>query len=373
MFKFFKKLTTRQAPQAEQQLAAIQGIGDYLTPMSWKSATSTLPAVLACTEYIVSSLSSLKMQLVRRDEASKEVIYDHPIAELVRDPHPQLMGTSELLSLSMLDLLAYGNSVITLDTMDGTPVLTPIPWGYVTAPYRPTGGYTTGYRVTYPNNDSVAVPASRVIHIRIGAQDGGYIGRPILGRSSEAVELARIVENCTKSLFDNGINPTIVLGPEKGKNMNVADVTKARASLQKELAGGNNFGKAMFLPAEMNVHQVEPNAQHQELLATREWHFTTICALFQVPPQLVGYGRFQTLANFETALKSFAYQPLGRYVKIYSDAFSRVLLPDDKDLRVELDHQHLLQSRSEKVEELEKLVSMGAINPTEAKKAAGYG
>ena len=371
--ELFNKLTKRgTTPPAEQQLSAIAGISDYLTPMNYRSAESNLPAVVACVEYIVSSLSSLKMNVIKRDDASKEVLYDHPIAELIRDPNPQLNGTSELLSLSMTDLLAFGNSVIVLGSNGDQPTLTPIPWGYVTTPpYRASA--ETGYRISWGKRDSIAVPRSRIIHLRVGSIDGGWLGRPILGRSQEAVQLARIVESCTKSLFENGLAPTIVLTPIKGRNMNKEDVIKARTSLQKELAGKDNFGKAMFLPSEMTISQVTPNAQHQELLATREWHFTTICALFQVPPQLVGYGRFQTLANFETALKSFAYQPLGRYVKIYSDAFSRILLPDAPDMRVELDHAHLLQSRKEKMEELKILTEMQAITPEEAKKAAGYG
>ena len=370
MLKWLKeKLTTRQAPAAEQQLAAISGVGDFLTPLSYKDAESSLPAVVACVEYIVSSLSSLKMQLVRRDGSSKEIIYDHPIAELLRDPHPQLMGSSELLSLSMMDLLAYGNSIITIDTIDGKPVLSPIPWGYITCPYRE---YSAGYRVTYPGQDSVALPSSRVIHLRIGAVDGGFIGRPILGRSQEAVSLAKLVEKSTRSLFSgNGIYPTLAI--KSMKPMNPDTTERARTSLEKALGGSDNFGKAMFLPQDFDLEQISPNAHHQELLSTREWHFTTICAVFQVPPQLVGYGRFQTLANFETALKSFAYQPLGRYVRLYGDAFTRRLLPDDKDLSVELDHKHLLQSRAELVTELTSLVEKGIIEPKEAKRRAGYG
>ena len=372
LLELFKKLTNRgQTSSAEQQLTRIAGIGDFLTPISWRQAESSLPAVVACVEYIVSSLSSLKMQVVRRDEASKEIIYDHPIAELIRDPNPQFMGTSELLALSMMDLLAYGNSVITIDSMDDTPVLTPIPWSYVSSPpYRSSPD--TGYRITYGTQDSVAVPRSRIIHLRVGATDGGWIGRPILGRSQEAVALAKLVEQSTKALFDsNGIFTSIAVSSKKPMNPN--DVTRARESMRQELSGADNFGKALFLPPEFDVVPVEQNAQHQELLATREWHFTTICALFQVPPQLVGYGRFQTLANFETALKSFAYQPLGKYVKLYSDAFSQKLLPDEKDMRVEIDHQHLLQDRRSKIEELKVMVEIGALTPDEAKKAAGYG
>ena len=211
-----------------------------------------------------------------------------------------------------------------------------------------------------------------MIHIRIGAVDGGFIGRPILGRSASSVALSKLVEKSTRSLFDgNGIYPTIAVKSMKPMTPTVAD--QARTSLEKALGGSENFGKALFLPQDFDLEQISPNAHHQELLGTREWHFTTVCALFQVPPQLVGYGRFQTLANFETALKSFAYQPLGRYVRLYSDAFTKRLLPDERDLHVELDHQHLLQSRSEFIAELKTLKEMEAIGPDEAKKAAGYG
>lgn len=370
MLKYLKnKLTRRQAvPPAEQQLAAIASIADYLSPLNYKESESYLPAVVACIDYIGSSLASLPVKVVRRDGLKKEIVDEHPIANLLRDPHPQLNGMPELLLLAMTDLLAYGNAVITIDTYDGRPVLTPIPWGYVTSPYRE---YSAGYRVTYPSRDSVPVPASRVIHVRIGCIDGGFIGRSPLARNANTIALSKLVEKATASLWNNGVYPSMIFKTTKILQDNQR--TAARESLVRQFAGANR-GQAMFLDADFNVDQVAPNSKDLEHLDQRLFGgVVQVCMIFGVSPVLIGDLRFGTYTNYSQARQAFAHETLSKYQLLFAKALTRKLLPDDDDLKVELDSSHLLQTRAEKVAEIVQLVQAGVLSVDEAKKEVGYG
>ena len=367
MLKWLKKLTTRQAvPQAEQQLAAIAGIGDFLTPLNYKESESYLPAVIACIDYISTTLASLPVKVCRRDGTRREVVTDHPVANLLSDPHPQLNGFSELLLLSSVDLLAYGNCIITIDTLDGRPVLTPIPWGYVTCPYRE---YSAGYRVTYPGSDSVALPSSRVIHVRIGCIDGGFIGRSPLARNNMTVALSKVVEKATSGLWSNGVYPSIAI--KTAKILNNDQREAARQSLINQL-GGDNRGKPMFLDADFGIEQVSANSKDLEHIDQRMLGIVQICMIFGISPVLIGDLRYGTYSNYSEARKA-SMETIAIYQRQFGNALTRKLLAEDNELKVELDSSHLLQTRAEKVTEVVELVKAGVFEDMEdVRRELGY-
>ena len=360
------KLTTRQVPAAEQQLAAIAGVGDFLTPLNYKESESYLPAVIACIDYISTTLASLPVRVCRRDGTRKEVVTDHPISSLLRDPHPQLNGMAELILLSTVDLLAYGNCIVTIDTANGRPVLTPIPWGYVTCPYRE---YSAGYRVTYPSSDSVALPSSRVIHVRIGCIDGGFIGRSPLARNNMTIALSKVVEKATSGLWSNGVYPSIAL--KTTKVLNNDQRAAARQSLISQL-GGENRGKPMFLDADFGIEQVAANSKDLEHIEQRMLGIVQICMIFGISPVLIGDLRYGTYTNYGEARKA-SMETIAIYQRLFGNALTRKLLANDSDLKIELDSSHLLQTRAEKVTEVAMLVEKGVIDPIEGKKELGYG
>ena len=362
------KLTTRQAvPQAEQQLAAIAGIGDFLTPLDYKASESYLPAVIACIDYISTTLASLPVKVCRSDGTRRETITDHPVADLLRDPHPQLNGMAELLLISCTDLLAYGNCIITIDTVNGKPALTPIPWGYVTCPYRE---YSAGYRVTYPGSDSVSLPSSRVIHVRIGCIDGGFIGRSPLARNNMTIALSKVVERATSSLWSNGVYPSIAL--KTTKVLTPEQRSAARQSLISQLAG-NNRGKPLFLDSDFSIEQVSANSKELEHIDQRMLGIVQICMIFGISPVLIGDLRYGTYSNYSEARKA-SMETIAIYQRQFGNALTRKLLADNGELKVELDSSHLLQTRAEKVTEMVELIKAGVFeNDMEAvKRELGY-
>ena len=369
MFKAIKKLITRQAPPAEQQLAAIQGIGDFTSPITYRESESYLPAVIACIDLISHSLATLPIKLCRKDGTRKEVVTDHPVAELLKYPNKQLSGMTELLMLSCYDLLAYGNAIITIDTRDNRLELTPIPWGYVTCPYRE---YNAGYRVTYPGDDSVAIPSSRVIHVRIGCIDGGFIGRSPLARNSATLVLNRLVEKATSGLWTNGCYPSMAVVTKKTLQ---ADQRKAaRESLINQL-GGANRGKPMFLDGDFSIEQLKANSHDLEHIDQRLFGVFSICMIFGVSPVLIGDLRYGTYSNYQQARTAWYSDGLSIYQKLFSKVLTQKLLcnDNDTDLYIDLDSSHLLQTRNEKVDEITKLVEKQILTPEEGKRELGYG
>ena len=368
LFSWLKnKLSVRQTSVAEQQLAAIQGVGDFTTPITYKLSEQYLPQVVASIDYVASSLASLPVRLCRKDGTNKEVITEGALVRMLKDPHPQLNGMPELLLLSMYDLLAYGNCIITVDSLDEMPVLTPIPWGYVTCPYRE---YNAGYRVTYPGSDSVAVPSSRVIHVRIGCVDGGFIGRSPLARNSSTLSLSRLVEQATASLWQHGVHATTVFKTKK--TLTPVQRSQTRKELIDEFAGANR-GMPMFADQDVDIVFNNANSKNLEHLDQRMLGIVQVCMLFGVSPVLIGDLRFGTYTNYAEARKAFTHETLSRYQLLFARALTRKLLPGSPNMAIELDSSHLLQDRDSKVREIVELRKAGIIEPEEAKKELGYG
>lgn len=364
-----KKRETREATPAELQLATIQGVTDFVSPMNAREAESYLPACLACIDYIGSSLASLPVRLCRYDGTKKEYITDHPVAELLKRPHPQVNGMSELLLMAMTDLLSYGNCIIVIDEVNERPVLTFVPYGYCVLPYR---DYSAGYRITFPQDKTVVVPKSRVIHIRIGCTDGGFIGRSPLARNSATIGLSKVVEKATSSMWSNGVYPSVVLKTTKTFE-NDAQRTAARQSLIKQL-GGENRGKPMFLDQDLQLDKMSVNSKELEHLDQRMLGIVQICMIFGVSPVLIGDLRFGTYSNYSSARQAWAQDGLSIYQRLFSSALTQQLVGDEPDMAIELDTSHLLQDRDSKVKEIIEMVKAGLFEDTdEAKRELGYG
>ena len=353
---------------AERQLAAVQGVGDFITPLNYRESESYLPAVIACIDYISSSLATLPVRLCRKDGMHKEVVYDHQIATLLKDPHPQLNGMPELLLLSCTDLLAYGNCIITISNINGRLTLTPIPWGYVTCPYRE---YDAGYRVTYPDNDTFVFPSSQVVHIRIGCIDGGFIGRSPLARNSATLALAKLVEKSTTGLWQNDCVTTMAFKTNKVLTKPQRDSARQNVLDQTTVA---KKGAPIFLDSDLNIQSISANSKDLQHIETRMYQgIVSISMIFGISPVLIGDLRFGTYSNYSQARQAFAHETLSRYQTLFSQALTRKLLVDEDDMKIELDASHLLQDRDAKVKEIVELRKAEVLSPQEAKKELGYG
>ena len=375
MFKYLKeKLSVRQSPSAtvpnaELQLAAVQGVYDFTSPINYKEAESYLPAVIGCIDFISRSVASLPIRVCRKVGTEKEVITDGAVADLLKAPNPRLVGMTEIIAMTVVDLLAFGNGVILVDEQDGKPILEPIPYGYCTFPYREN---MSGYRITYPDNSTRDVPSSQIVHLRINALDGGWIGRSPLARNNNTIALAKLVEQATASLWGNGVYPSLALKtPKSFKSQKERE--QARTNLISQL-GGNKRGKPLFLDQDFSIEQMKVNSKDLEHMDQRLYGgVVQICTIFGVSPILAAQDyRWGTYSNYDQTRRAWATDGLTIYQKLIGQGLTQKL-PIEDDTYIELDSSHLLQSRKEKVDEIVALVKEGILNADEGRMELGYG
>ena len=367
MYEWLKRIfETRQSVTTPvDQLASLSY--DYLTPLNFKESEAYLPTVIACIDLICNSLGSLPVKVCRYDGKRKEVLDDHFLVPILNNPNPKLNGFGELMRIACRQLLAYGNAIIIIDRQDGEVRLTPVPWGYCTVPYRENPDV---YRISWPENEQVTLPPSRVIHVRLASDDGGYIGKPPLARGSSNVALIKLIEQATQAHWTNGCYPSLCLTTKK--TLQPSQREEARKALIANFAGGS-MGKPMLLDNELTVTPIQTNAQHNQHLEQRMLGLVQICQIFGVSPVLVQDLRFGTYTNYAEARKQFVAETLSTYQGLFADAMNAKLLTDEKDTKIVIDASHLLQTRNERVAEVVELRKADVLTSEEARKELGYG
>ena len=242
MFKFLKRMLTTPASSspAENELAAVQS--DFLSPLSYREAESAIPTVVACADLLLNSVSSLPVRILRYEGTKAEVIDDHPILNLLREPAPHLNGFADLISVCMRSLIAYGNAIIIID--DATQKLVPIPWTYCSL--NNVGSEDMRYSISRPYiGKSKIYTADQIIHLRTNiSDDGGFSGRAPLARAFRAVGLAQTIEQATTASWANGCYPSIAL--KSNKTLNEKQATQARKDLRDSFTNNQHTNPCLL-------------------------------------------------------------------------------------------------------------------------------
>ena len=369
MFGWLKrtKTETRQAVDTPvDQLRLIHY--DYLSPLTFKEAESYLPTVMGCIDLISNTLATLPVKVLRYDGTRKEVLNNHWLNPLLNNPNRYQNRFGEYIRYCCRQLLAYGNSITLITTTNGRATLEPIPWQYVQSPYREN---PDTYVVSWPGAERVIVPPSQIVHVRL-ASDDSYIGKSPLQRAGNATALAKIVEQATQGIWRNSCKPSIALTHKE--KLSPKDRQTAEEVLKEKYSGANQ-GAPLLLDNELVPVLIPNNAQHNQHLEQRMYGgIVQICQIFGCSPVLAAQDlRFGTYSNYAEARKQFADSTLRFYQHLFGDALTKALLSGEPDTYVNLDSDHLLQTRNERVTEMKELVEAGILDPNDANRELGYG
>lgn len=364
--RFFQK---RQASTPNNYVDNISALQSHLSPIGFLDAENYLPTVVACIDLIVNSVSALPVRVCRKEATLKTVVDDHPLLRALRSPNRHLSGFSDVMRVTVRSLLAYGNAIIVVDNDDDMRVtIDPVPWPYCSI--TNLSATQLEYQVSRPyRGPSMRYPASQIIHLKTHTDDGGIYGRSVLERGGASVALVKLIEQATNSHWRNGCYPSLALSTTK--TLNPETKRKAREDLVKQFAG-DALGKPMLLDQDIKATALPINAQHMQHLEQRQHGIVSICQLFGISPVLIGDMRFGTYSNFSEALKHYHELTLQPYVMLIEQGLTHRLLPDEPDLRIELDTSHLRVSRSERVANTISLVKAGILSADEAKRELGY-
>jgi len=267
-------------------------------------------------------------------ERRGEIVPDHPMAELIRNPNPYYSG-HVLQMATLIDVVLNGNGywLKVRNRMRGPIQLWYAP-SWLMKPCAPVDGsvYISHYEYS-PLGLPIRVEVEDVVHLRYGLDPRNI--RLGLGQLTSLLREVFTDDEAaafTATILRNAGIPGIVVSPgESGASVTDQD-KKDTKEYFKSAFGGESRGEPLVMTGPTKVEQFGFSPQQLDLAKLREIPEERVCAVLGIPAAVVGFGSglAQTKVGATMAeMREMAYEsciiPLQRLISADLD---RQLLPD---------------------------------------------
>ena len=316
--------------------------------------------VYACIHRIMKAVASVPWVVSRRTKAGEwEVVPGHPLEELLKRPNPYMSG-QDLIERMTAHLYLSGNALWTKIRARGAVVeLWPIgPDGIKPVPSQKK--FIERYEY---EKDGVkhSIKPEDIIHVMFIDPANPYWGMSPLQAG------ARIVDTDVEAVTWNKValqNRAITDGVFSFKEpLTREQWEEARRQVREQHQGADNARTPWVLGGDATWHQMSLSPAEMDFIESRKMTREEICAIFQVPPPMVGIYDHATLANIETARKIFWLDTVIPFLEDLQSAFNLALTPEfGDDLMLEFDVSNveaIQENYHDKIETAKTLWAMG--------------
>jgi len=310
-------------------------------------------AVRACVEIIARAIATLPIHIYEEElndlgQLIKTIAHDHALYDVVhREPNPE-MTRFMFLETFMAHALLWSNAYAEIQRdKAGRPIAYWPRNPAKTRPYRLThplniGGdiYPQGTMVyvttdglsDYDQSEVDAMGLSRaeriiltddMLHVQ-GLSLDGRIGLDVIEYARNSFGLSLAMEKYAGKFFGNGGRTSVVI--EIPGNVSKENRDKIRQSYQ-EAMGGENMLRPIVLTQGVKITPISVKQDEAQFLESRDAQQTEICALFHVPPHMLGSSKTVSRSNTEQFAQEFLQFCLGPWLEAIKEEFDRKLLP----------------------------------------------
>jgi HK97 family phage portal protein len=332
----------------------------------------THPTFFACVTLIAADIAKLRPMLVSLDAKSGiETEVSNPAYSPVLAKPNHYQNRIQFLTYWMLSKLNRGNAYA-LKVRDARNVVTDL---YLLDPMRvrplvgPTGEvfYALGQDLLNEvSEQDTVVPAREIIHDVLYPLYHPLVGLSPVYAAGHAAGLSLDIMRNTEMFAKNGsmIGGLLVAPGQISKE--TAD--RLEALWNTQYAGPQNAGKVAVIGDGMKYEK--PNimsAVDAQIIDQLKWNDEKICAVFHVPPFMVGVGALPAYNNVEALAQQYYSQCLQYQIEAIELCLSEGLSLADPYC-VELDLEGLLRMDSvQQMETATKGVVGGVYSPNEAR------
>lgn len=310
--------------------------------------------VYACVNIISNGVSGLPFHVYERlfkdHRQGKRLATSHILWDLLHsEPNPE-MTVNTLLKTMMVHGLLWGNSYAEIQR-DGNNQITAIwprnpartrpvrltrplsiegtVWPVGTLIFETTENLMGNSFPSAAENTDVHIGQKRLIlaedmlHIP-GLTLDGRLGQSTVYLSRQIVGLALACEKYGAKFFGNGARPAGILTlPNKLEDKAIETLRRSWA----EAHGGENQFKVAVLEQGVKFEKIAATPEEGQMLATRNYQRSDICAIFNVPLHMVAASEKGGKSNVEQNSLEFVLYCLNPWLKAYEEEFTRKLFP----------------------------------------------
>lgn len=292
--------------------------------------------IYSCVREIATSFADLPPRVLRPMDDGLEEVEDHPLQALLAMPNEEMDAYEFLLTLATHYQTA-GNVYVEKVRKSADPERRGWPvkeLGLIRpdrVEIRPGKNRADDQFVVKVAGSIVKVlPRRDVIHIKTANPNNDFYGLSPVAVATQEAALDRMMTDWDYSFFRNAGVPMGIL---KTKSHYSPDETaEIKGAFRRSFNGLKKWFEVLVLNSDEAEYQPlggMPN--NMEMTATREFAEARICAIFGVPPIIVGVlvGLTRaTYSNYEQAQFSFWSETMAPFAKAIGSAFTRELLPE---------------------------------------------
>lgn len=280
--------------------------------------------VYACVRILAESIAQLPCKVYKcGPDGSHDVLTEGPLFNLMHFPNTWQNGF-EFREYLMTCLCLRGNFYALKVKVRGDVVeLLPLRPEAVSVERR---NWELLYTYTDANGRTGTVGSDKMLHVR-GLSLDGIMGVSPIRYGRDAIGLAMATERHGARMFKNGARPGGVLKhPAK-----LSDEALEHLKLSWEAAhGGENTGGTAILEEGMSYDNISMTNEDAQYLDTRQFQRTEICALFRVPPHMIGDLTKSSFSNIEQQALEFVKYSVLPWCKRIETAFWHGLLSEEQ-------------------------------------------
>ncbi|WP_411838581.1 phage portal protein [Paracoccus sp. ME4] len=289
-----------------------------------------LDAVWACVNLISGTISSLPLQVFRRDATGhKTPAKGHPLYAILHDSPNYEQTAVDWLDALGIWMELRGNSYSRIErAADGRVIaLIPAPAPSVAVKRRPGGDIEYAWS---QDGERYRLGERDVLHIRGPGGDplGGLSTLAVARNSLSAVQAAEVA---AASTFKNSLNPSTVIKFKEW--LTPAQRALAEDRLTQRYMGAVNAGRPFIAEGGVDISALSLSPEDAQMLETRQFSVEVICRFFGVPPALIGHAGASTAwpTSVEQQMIMFLTFTLRRRLRRIEAAMNKQLLtPSDR-------------------------------------------
>ncbi len=364
------------------------GVFGQRGPMNWTAKAGDITknsAVAANLQWICTSWPQQAVQVMRPNGDEEDPEPEHPLVSLLRDPSDESGGVWMEQSL-LKDFWSKGRAYCHMVPSPMGPVELMYLPAYCTRA-RPGPDGRLGYFEYKPNGKAIKIPPEEVLHFRFGIDPNNLLEGypPLESASCEIVADNALSEWAATLALNNGVPMGGILSPAKSgpdapsKPLGEAESKLIKAAWQQATTGDAR-GQVLVMPVALEYNKVAFSPKDMDVSSLRQTPEERICALFQIPPGVVGLGAGldrNTFSNYDSSKKA-AWEdnliPVGDYFASVWTKAAR-LFPGSEDVVVRYDRSGvrvLHEDESAKNEDALDQYAAGAITLEECRTQLGY-
>ena len=273
-----------------------------------KEGYQSLIWVYRCVREIAEAISIVPWKVFRvADDGTRIPVTDHPLERLLKRPNDIMSGPAFFESWAIFFLLS-GNSFVEIvragaDNNVGPPLeLFPLRPDYMKVVPDPDT-YISGYILDV---QGVKVPyrPDEVIHWKLMNPLNDHIGMSPMMAGARIVDTENSAIGWNKVMLENAAQPSGALVVPEGKLLSPLQRVGLKQQLENKFSRANAH-RPMLLENGIKWEQMSISQRDMEFSTLRKMSALEICALFGVPPEVIGAGDRPKFENYEIARLSF--------------------------------------------------------------------